>query len=481
MSSLLRCITADEKALIATNSEKEVLKSLSKEKQLFCPNCKSTVIFKSGRVMRPHFAHHDSDCVITNYEPETASHLKGKQILYEWLKNKFPTADIEYEVYIPETNQIADIFVEHEEGEFEGLRWAFEFQHSSLKSAEWATRHELYKSAGIQDFWVLDKAKHMKFSKAQDVTDARLRNELEKEIYKNTGLCYFLDLETSELTIDFNFTTSSHTTVVRGVERRNEYTYHSPIKHSTNIDKVRVRMNDEFRYCVLTYSEIEIHMEERLSWILSMLRKERAKKEEEELQKKAKEMKLFAIREYGEKQAEIIWDFMKQNKEKLTGDIMDLSLEDFFAKYKPLVDKLRQDIKEYRLLEKSDDLVDKLIKDLTYSRDFYSLTFLTKQGSSSLGDYLRTVYKEKIDLVTYVYSTYKKDLEKLANMSFEAIKYKLEKIKPSIVPRISDPTPTAIDFVIRYKNLETREAADELMKKVKEQIIYYNPFEKVDG
>lgn len=54
------------------------------------------VIFKLGKVKRPHFAHYESECVITNYEAKTVSHLKGKKILYEWLKRKFSAADVEY-------------------------------------------------------------------------------------------------------------------------------------------------------------------------------------------------------------------------------------------------------------------------------------------------------------------------------------------------------------------------------------------------
>lgn len=45
----------------------------------------------------------------------------------------------------------------------------------------------------------------MKFSSAKGATDARLRKDLEKTIYDETGLCYFLDLDTSDLTIDFDF------------------------------------------------------------------------------------------------------------------------------------------------------------------------------------------------------------------------------------------------------------------------------------
>ncbi|MBW3216530.1 hypothetical protein KZC64_23505, partial [Salmonella enterica subsp. enterica serovar Javiana] len=126
--------------------------------------------------------------------------------------------------YIPETKQIADILVVHKE-ELEGVRWAFEFQHSPLLSTDWEKRHNLYETAGIQDFWILDRAKFMKFSQAKDITDARLRKDLETTIYNKTGLCYFLDLSTSELTIDFEFTTSYETRIIRRREIKTPYIY----------------------------------------------------------------------------------------------------------------------------------------------------------------------------------------------------------------------------------------------------------------
>lgn len=52
-----------------------------------------------------------------------------------WLKALFPTAFIEYEVLIPETGQIVDIYVKHEDGKLAGLVWAFKFQHSKITSA----------------------------------------------------------------------------------------------------------------------------------------------------------------------------------------------------------------------------------------------------------------------------------------------------------------------------------------------------------
>ncbi|MFF2587987.1 hypothetical protein ACFVSS_08875 [Peribacillus butanolivorans] len=81
-------------------------------------------------------------------------------------------------------------------------------------------------------------------------------------------------------------------------------------------------------------------------------------------------------------------------------------------------------------------------------------------------------------MVNYVYHTYKKELEKLASMNFRAIKRDLNKIRPNITPWENEPT--AIDYVIRYERIKTREEADEHMKQVKARIIDYNPFANIE-
>ncbi|WP_260288464.1 competence protein CoiA [Peribacillus aracenensis] len=471
---MIRCITSEKETLIASNCEVDSTKKLSKEKKLQCPNCQSTVIFKPGNVYRSHFAHFNSECVVTNYEPETPSHHKGKKILIEWIRKNYPDAEVEYEVYIPETKQIADVFVIHTGEGMEGIRWAFEFQHSPLSPTDWEGRHELYQSEGIQDFWILDKAKYMKFSKAQGITDARLRNELEKAIYNETGLCYFLDLETSELTIDFDFITSYETRNVRGIDRRTEYTYHSPIQHSIHLDQVRIRMNEEFKNGVLIYPGIESRMEPRLSYIIRKLRREKERQEELELQEKALEKKTFAEMEYGKEKTDVIWKFMKTNKEAFTEDVRFLQPQTFFEKYHELIERLLLDIHELNIIKASEDFTKKILASLIFESELYELTLLNEQGILSLEEYVMAIHQETVSLVTYVYETYKEELEKLASMHPKHIERELGKINYSLT--VWESNPTAVDYALKYRRLETVGEADECMKQIRDKIINYNPF-----
>lgn len=478
VNSLLRCITDEKETLYASNCEEKSIRQLSRGKKLQCPNCHNNVIYKNGKVMSAHFAHKSSECVVTNYEPETTSHIKGKEILFNWLNEKYPGAEVQYEVYIPETKQIADILVVHKEEELEGVRWAFEFQHSPLLSKDWEKRHNLYEAAGIQDFWILDKAKFMKFSQAEGITDARLRKDLEKTIYNETGLCYFLDLSTSELTIDFEFTETYKRQVINRKEIKTKYIYHSPIQHSIHIDQIKVRINKEFKQGVLIYNEIEEQINQRLRWILRTLREKQKEKLEKELKEAAIKKIAFIKNEYGEEQAEIVSKFMKENKEKMAEDIRNMQEHEFLQKYYKYIKQLLDNLEEFKQIEEGKDLVKRLIGRISNSSNFYNLSFLTEQGSKSLEEYLIYINKEKVALVEYVYNEYKEVLEEIASMSPKFVNKELGKIKFSLEVWESNE-PSAIDYAIQYRGLKNNEEIDEYIEKIKAKIINHNWFDGI--
>ncbi|MEC0105346.1 competence protein CoiA family protein [Paenibacillus taichungensis] len=264
---MLRCVTEDNQSLIATYCEETSTRTLSRTDKLFCPNCRGTVTFNKGKVKLPYFSHKSVECEYVGSEPETADHLKGKALLYDWLQQKFPKASVEYEVYQPQTGQIADVYVDHENGEFAGQTWAFEFQHSNISAADWESRHNLYESVGIQDFWFFDKKKFMKYSKARDHTDARLRSELEKKVFNTTGFVYFLDLDSSEVSIDFGFTNRPSSNLFNGRWRTQEYIYHEPQEHSVFLSFLKARKSVNFDYSALVCDTLEAQMEIRLKYV----------------------------------------------------------------------------------------------------------------------------------------------------------------------------------------------------------------------
>jgi competence protein CoiA len=249
---LLRSKTNQGIDLYSTTCDAQETRELSRSNELHCPNCENLVTYKNGPKTIAHFAHKPrTQCVVTNYERETVDHLRGKEILFSWLTSKYRGAFVELEVYIPETEQIADVLVTHQSGDMNGQRWAFEFQHSPLSEAEWKRRHSLYQAAGIFDFWIFDSAVFLQYSTAQNAEQARLFREPIKAVFQDTGFTYFLEIPTQRITVDCSF----H---VRSIERRisarggmtvdNDYTFHDPADHKEQLAEAEIHYDHEERY-----------------------------------------------------------------------------------------------------------------------------------------------------------------------------------------------------------------------------------------
>jgi hypothetical protein len=98
----------------------------------------------------PHFKHKKKqNCIYGSSESE--QHIQGKQLLFNYF-NKLLNhkAYVGIEHFISETGQIADIFIEFENG----VRWAVEYQRSNVSLEEIQKRKKLCKSAKIKDIWI---------------------------------------------------------------------------------------------------------------------------------------------------------------------------------------------------------------------------------------------------------------------------------------------------------------------------------------
>ena len=129
---------------------KEQLKKWASKKILMCPACGKPYEYCHGKVKTPYFRHMDKDqCEDRFSEPETEEHLKGKMDLYEWLKKQPGVTNCILEGWLATTKQRPDIMFK-----YNGQQCVLEYQCSPI-SSEYYERHELYKAAGIKDFWVL--------------------------------------------------------------------------------------------------------------------------------------------------------------------------------------------------------------------------------------------------------------------------------------------------------------------------------------
>ena len=122
---------------------------------LKCPVCENKMIYKHGEIKIAHFAHEkDSECEDIYSEPESEEHLKGKRLIYEWLKTQEKIENLKLESWIPETKQRPDLYFE-----INSKRCVIEFQCSPI-ATEYIQRHRLYQLAGIIDIWVLGTNKY---------------------------------------------------------------------------------------------------------------------------------------------------------------------------------------------------------------------------------------------------------------------------------------------------------------------------------
>ncbi len=74
--------------LIAANQDGELIHSTRAANRLGeefrCPVCRKRVLYKAGSKRIPHFAHQrEANCPGTD-EPESITHLEGKNLLYKW-------------------------------------------------------------------------------------------------------------------------------------------------------------------------------------------------------------------------------------------------------------------------------------------------------------------------------------------------------------------------------------------------------------
>lgn len=142
----------DGHSVIAEEAALEQLQHWSRERRLYCPNCRGTVHVRGGAEKRTHlhFAHQKGECAWST-EAESVRHASGKMVLSAWLREQFPDALVTLEERLPGPNRIADIFVRHSDGRL----WAIEFQCAPLNVEEWHHRHIAYRNAGIHDVWII--------------------------------------------------------------------------------------------------------------------------------------------------------------------------------------------------------------------------------------------------------------------------------------------------------------------------------------
>ncbi|HEM2770421.1 TPA: competence protein CoiA [Streptococcus suis] len=135
--------------LVALDEDRQIfnlLENPAPQGRYSCPGCGGLVRYKSGKVLRSHFAHVTlRDCTYFS-ENESAQHLSLKSSLYKWLQGQ---EEVELEAYLPATKQVADILVNQ--------HLALEVQCSSLSISRLQERTIAYQQADMAVLWLLGK------------------------------------------------------------------------------------------------------------------------------------------------------------------------------------------------------------------------------------------------------------------------------------------------------------------------------------
>jgi hypothetical protein len=154
------------------NHDSDELKLASSNNELTCPACGGAYEYCHGAIVQPYFRHKSKDDCNHYSEPETEEHIEGKQKIFEWICKQDGVSDAVLEGWLPETRQRPDIIFK-----YNGKQYVIEYQCSPIVE-EYMCRHGMYKSAGINDIWILGVKKYLNY--ATEGNGSRRKRDIEK-------------------------------------------------------------------------------------------------------------------------------------------------------------------------------------------------------------------------------------------------------------------------------------------------------------
>ena len=135
---------------LTSNYSREQLLQLRKKQKFICPQCKSELQLKIGKVKTPHFAHfRDANCHNLFSEGESETHLLGKLALYDFFKKA--NKNVVLEPYLATLSQRPDLLVQDRD-----RTYAIEFQCSTIDLDLVSKRTSGYIQHGIHPYWLLN-------------------------------------------------------------------------------------------------------------------------------------------------------------------------------------------------------------------------------------------------------------------------------------------------------------------------------------
>lgn len=206
------------------------------DQKFFCPVCHERVMLKAGSSRRWHFAHyHDANC--GSAEAESEYHLKGKELLYEWMTGQ--NFHVELETYFPEIKQRADLYLTSP------MNTPIEFQCSTIRDDLFSTRTLNYMSLHKKPIWILGGSRLNRsgtYTFRLNRMDWLALNETSHTLYE-PFLLYFCP-KTDLFALITNIIPYSTTKIIGDLQffRRNQLNYTSLFE-----DKLLFKQNDTYK------------------------------------------------------------------------------------------------------------------------------------------------------------------------------------------------------------------------------------------
>jgi competence protein CoiA len=116
-----------------------------------CPECKSTLILKKGRIVVAHFAHKPPTICAWGLG-ETSAHLLAKRLLHDAFVKRGIRAEVEFPIATLPGDRRADVMAWPWTRNGKGV--AFELQHSVIGLEEIEARASSYAGADIAQIWI---------------------------------------------------------------------------------------------------------------------------------------------------------------------------------------------------------------------------------------------------------------------------------------------------------------------------------------
>ncbi len=266
------------------NVEREWRKAGERD-ELLCDECDSPVIFRCGKIYKPHFAHKSefqggNHCAYSN---ETEEHIAGKKILLNYMQNIYPDVFAEIRYKLPERRK-ADLYFKFKDGQ----ELIIEFQRQRLSVSYWDEKREFYKRLGLNNIWFLS-GKREQFDEL--IREYQLSFWNRMVLNDSDNMILFLDIDTEEVTI------IKKITVVN--EESNEIIYDRLFSKTYQLNEIKILpdgsiecdFNEGFNLEKTKFAQAYLEQEKREQEQKERIKKAMEEQEKRRLEERAKRLK----------------------------------------------------------------------------------------------------------------------------------------------------------------------------------------------